>query len=92
MIRYHIWEKDVDEYWRERSLTDDEFYFGLGDRIKARQDSKIPVAGAGTVQFLDKSGGLLRIIGLFFPPARKVATLVQYAKEEARKQSGIHMT
>ena len=85
MIHLHLWEERVNEYWRIKSQTDDEFYFGLGDRIRARQDAKIPVAGAGTVEFLDKSGGLFKRLGLFFPAARKIATIIEVAEQEARE-------
>lgn len=89
MIRAHLWREKVNEYWRIKSQTDDEFYFGLGDRIQARQNAKIPVAGAGTVEFLDKSGGLFKRLGVFFPAARKIATLIEIAEQEVRKKSGI---
>ena len=89
MIRAHLWREKVNEYWRIKSQTDDEFYFGLGDRIQARQDAKIPVAGAGTVEFLDKSSGLFKRLGVFFPAARKIATLIEIAEQEVRKKSGI---
>ena len=89
MIRAHLWREKANEYWRIKSQTDDEFYFGLGDRIQARQNAKIPVAGAGTVEFLDKSGGLFKRLGVFFPAARKIATLIEIAEQEVRKKSGI---
>ena len=43
MIKPQLFRDTVNRYWRERSLTDDKFYFGLGDRIKDRQESKVPV-------------------------------------------------
>ena len=89
MIRAHLWREQVNEYWRIKSQTDDEFYFGLGDRIQARQDAKIPVAGAGTVEFLDKTGGLFKRLGLFFTPARKIAAIIEVAEQIAREKSGI---
>lgn len=30
----------------------DNYYFGLADRIEAREESKMPIAGAGAVEFL----------------------------------------
>ena len=60
MITPQIYRDSVNRYWRERSLTDDEFYFGLGDRIKERQESKIPVAGAGLVDFLQLTGSVAK--------------------------------
>lgn len=89
MIRPALWNSAVNEYWRQRSLTDDAFYFGLGDRIKDRQESKVPVAGAGTVEFLSISGNVTKGVSLFFPPARKLASIFEYAEKVARDKSGI---
>ena len=89
MIRPQLWNDAVNEYWRQRSLTDDEFYFGLGDRIKDRQESKVPVAGAGTVEFLSIAGDVTKGIAVFFPPARKIASMFEFAEQYARKRSGL---
>ena len=89
MIRFQLWNDAVNEYWRQRSLTDDEFYFGLGDRIKDRQESKVPVAGAGTVEFLSIAGDVSKGVSLFFPPFRKIAGMFEYAEKYARKRSGL---
>lgn len=90
MIKPQFYRDQVNRYWRERSLTDDEFYFGLGDRIKDRQESKVPVAGAGTVEFLSIASTFTKALGLVFPPARKLAALTQFAEETVRERSGIH--
>lgn len=89
MIRPQIWNDVVNDYWRIRSQTDDEFYFGLGDRIKERQESKVPVAGAGTVEFLSIAGDLTKGIGIVFAPFRKIAAMFQFAEEIAREESGL---
>tara|TARA_Y100000361_G_scaffold131009_1_gene127403 strand:+ start:399 stop:674 length:276 start_codon:yes stop_codon:yes gene_type:complete len=89
MIKPQLYRDAVNRYWRERSLTDDKFYFGLGDRIKDRQESKVPVAGAGTVQFLSIANTITKGLGFVFPPARKLATLTEYAEKTAREKSGI---
>ena len=89
MIRPQIYQNAVNRYWRERSLTDDEFYFGLGDRIKDRQESKVPVAGAGTVEFLSIAGGVTKGVSFFFPPVRKLTALIDFAEKLARERSGI---
>ena len=89
MITPQMYRKVVNDYWKQRSLTDDEFYFGLGDRIKDRQESKVPVAGAGTVEFLSIAGGVTKGVSLFVPPARKLTALIEYAEKVAREKSGI---
>lgn len=60
--------------------TDDEFYFGLGERIQQRQNDKIPQAGAGTVEFLTIAGNITKGVGVLFPPFRKVTTVVEGLK------------
>ncbi len=82
MIRPNVWNDAVNEYWKQRSLTDDEFYFGLGDRIKRRQEAAIPVAGEGTVQFLQFGGGLISGVAYFVPVLRPVSGLYNRALEQ----------
>jgi len=89
MIRPQIFQQAVNDYWRIRSQTDDAFYFGLGDRIKQRQESAIPVAGAGTVQFLSLAGDVSKGIGFVFPPFRKIAAMFEFAEQIARDESGL---
>lgn len=89
MIKPQLMNDVVNDYWRIRSQTDDEFYFGLGDRIKDRQETKVPVAGAGTVEFLSIAGDVSKGVGIFFPPFRKIAAMFQYAEEVVREKSGI---
>ena len=89
MIKPQLYRDAVNRYWRERSLTDDEFYFGLGDRIKTRQESKVPVAGAGTVEFLSIAGDVRKGIGFVFPPFRKIAAMFEYAEQITRDKSGL---
>ena len=72
-----------------KSQTDDAFYFGLGDRIKQRQESAVPVAGAGTVEFLSLAGDVSKGVSIFFPPARKIAAMFEYAEQVARDKSGL---
>ncbi len=81
MIRPPFYQKAVNAYWKQRSLTDDEFYFGLGDRIKQRQDAAIPVAGAGTVQFLQLGGAVVTGVAVFAPVLRPAARLYNRAVE-----------
>ncbi len=89
MIRPRIFEQAVNDYWRMKSQTDDAFYFGLGERIKERQESKVPVAGAGTVEFLSLAGDISKGVGFVFPPFRKIAAVFEYAEQVAREKSGI---
>ena len=89
MIRPQVYRDTVNKYWRERSLSDDKFYFGLGDRIKDRQESKVPVAGAGTVEFLSIASNVTKGVSFFYPPARKLTALIEYAEKVAREKSGI---
>lgn len=89
MIRPQIWNDVVNDYWRIRSQTDDEFYFGLGDRIKERQESKVPVAGAGTVEFLSIAGDVSKGIGIVFPPFRKIAAMFEFAEQITKEKSGL---
>ena len=76
MIKPQIYRDAVNRYWRERSLTNDEFYFGLGDRIKGRQGSKVPVAGAGLVEFLQLTGSVTKGASVYFPVLRPIARLI----------------
>lgn len=61
---YNDWKADRQDYLDSRSewkvmmdsiaykkYNTDESYYGLGDEIKARQESKIPKAGEGTINF-----------------------------------------
>ena len=89
MIRPHLFQQAVNDYWRMKSQTDDAFYFGLGDRNKQRQESKVPVAGAGTVEFLSLAGDVSKGIGFVFPPFRKIAAMFEFAEEIARDESGL---
>lgn len=89
MIRPQIWNDAVNNYWRIKSQTDDEFYFGLGDRIKQRQETKVPVAGEGTVQFLSIAGDVTKGIGIFVPPFRKLAAFIEFAERTVREKSGL---
>jgi len=76
-------------YWKQRSLVDDEFYFGLGDRIKQRQESKVPVAGAGTVEFLQLIGAVTAGIAIWVPALRPVVRALNKAQEAAKEELGI---
>lgn len=89
MIRPQIFQQAVNDYWKMKSQTDDDFYFGLGDRIKQRQESKVPVAGAGTVEFLSLAGDVSKGIGFVFPPFRKIAAMFEFAEEFFREESGL---
>lgn len=89
LLKAKLYQDSVNKYWRQRSLSDDNFYFGLGDRIQDRQDSKVPVAGAGTVEFLSIAGDVTKGVSLFFPPVRKLTALFEYAEKIAREKSGI---
>lgn len=90
MIKPQMFQEAVNDYWKIKSQTDDAFYFGLGDRIKERQESKVPVAGAGTVEFLSIAGDVTKGVSLFFPPFRKIAAMFEYAEQIARDKSGIN--
>ena len=61
---YEEWKQDRQEYLDNRSdwqvmkdsiaykkYNTDKSYYGLGDEIKARQQSKIPEPGEGTINF-----------------------------------------
>ena len=76
-MRIHLWEQSVNEYWKQRSLTDDEFYFGLGDTIQARQQGKIPVAGEGAAEAMDLFGDIFTGIGYVWRPARQFALMFE---------------
>ena len=89
MIRPQIWNDVVNDYWRVRSQTDDEFYFGLGDRIKERQETQVPVAGAGTVEFLSIAGDVSKGIAIFFPPFRKIASMFEFAEQIIREKADL---
>lgn len=89
MIRPQLFQQAVNDYWRMKSQTDDAFYFGLGDRIKQRQESKVPVAGAGTVEFLSLAGDVSKGIGFVFPPFRKIAAMFEFAEEIVREKSDL---
>ena len=87
MIKPQIYRDAVNRYWRERSLTDDKFYFGLGDRIKGRQESKVPVAGAGLVEFLQLTGSVVGGAAVFFPPLRAAVKVIGFAEKVVKEKS-----
>ena len=87
MIKPQIYRDAVNRYWRERSLTDDEFYFGLGDRIKERQKSKIPVPGAGLVDFLQLTGAVTAGAAVFYPPLRAAVKVIGFAEKAVKEKS-----
>ena len=89
MIKPQIFEQAVNDYWRMKSQTDDAFYFGLGDRIKERQESKVPVAGAGTVEFLSLAGDVSKGISFVFPPFRKITAMFEFAEKIVREKSDL---
>lgn len=82
----------LDKYYQIRSQTDDDFYFGLGDRIKGRQEAKIPIAGEGTVQFLSIASNVTRTVAvitklpMFAFLAKATGAAEQIVREESELQ------
>ena len=89
MIRPQIFQQAVNNYWKIKSQTDDAFYFGLGDRIKQRQETAVPVAGAGTVEFLGLLGSVTAGVAVVAPFARPLVKLISFAEKTARDRSGL---
>lgn len=87
MIRPNIWNNAVNRYWRMRSQTDDEFYFGLADRIQQRQEGKIPTAGEGAIQFLQLAGTVTSGVAILLPPFRPLVKLIGFAERTAREKT-----
>jgi len=87
MIRPQIYQQAVNDYWKIKSQTDDAFYFGLGDRIKQRQESKVPVAGAGTVQFLQLTGAVIAGVSVFVPAFRPLTKAINFAQEQLKEKT-----
>lgn len=89
MIKPQLYRDAVNRYWRERSLSDDNFYFGLGDRIKTRQETKVPVAGKGTVEFLQLAGAVTAGIAVYVPHFRPVVKLIRFVEHSVRDKAGL---
>ena len=53
----------LDEYYRNQSLTNDAFYFGLPDVIEKRQQQRVPIAGQGSYEFFTLLGHTVSYIG-----------------------------
>lgn len=82
------YQVQLDELW-QLANTSNEFYFGLGKQIDQRESSKVPVAGAGTVEFLSIASELMKVPARFFIPARVVYGLLEGAEYLAREKSGL---
>ena len=78
----------ADRAWQSMN-TNNEFYFGLGKRIDQRESSKVPVAGAGTVEFLTIASGILKVPARFFLPVRVLYGMTEGAEMLARERAGL---
>jgi hypothetical protein len=81
--------KSIDTVFQNAN-RDPNYYFGLGQRIQARQEAAgIPIAGEGAVQFLGGFGDVARWGSKVWPPMRPIYLMVRTAEEIVRLRAGM---
>lgn len=83
------YRKMIDAHYQALNQND-AYYAGLADRIQAREESKVPVAGAGAVEFLSYASDLAKLSSPFTGIVGRFAYLVfEGAERLARYETGI---
>jgi len=67
----------------------DDFYFGLGNRIRERQAAKIPIAGEGAVMFLEDMSDIAKWASVVNPLLRPLYLMTRTTEEIVRWRSGM---
>lgn len=62
-MEYLLQRANIDEYYRQLNLTNDQFYFGLQNTIQVRQQEKIPIAGQSGYEFFTMLGDVMFSLG-----------------------------
>lgn len=101
-ISYEMWQDERQAYLDSRSdwqimmdtlafqrYNPDEAYYSLADEIKERQDSKVPIAGAGAVEFFSTGAALTKPLAKLGWPGAYVAGLFKLGEQYFRYKSGI---
>ncbi len=101
-MSYKEWQADRQRYLDSRTsfqvLQDlryqqynknDAYYFGLTDRINARQEDKIPLAGAGAVDFLTLASDVTKPFVRFGAPFAVIHGLFETTERLVRYKTGI---
>ena len=84
------YRKMLDAHYQALNQND-AYYAGLADRIQAREESKVPVAGAGAVEFLSYASDLAKLSTPFTGVAGRFAYLVFEGTERlVRYETGIN--
>lgn len=103
MMSYEEWKAERAEAMANRSPyrkmldahyqalnQNDAYYAGLGARIEAREESKVPVAGAGAVEFLSMASDLAKLSTPFTGIVGRFSYLVfEGAERLVRFETGI---
>ena len=77
-----------DTIYQQNNL-DNDFYFGLTNRIALREQSKVPVAGAGAVQFFSIASTVTRPLAKIAPaPFLPINAMFSSTEMVARKKAG----
>ena len=74
----------------QQNNLDNDFYFGLSSRIALREQSKIPVAGAGAVQFFSIASTVTRPLAKIAPfPFLAINGMFSFTEMVAREKAGL---
>ena len=78
-----------DTIYQQNNL-DNDFYFGLTNRIALREQSKVPVAGAGAVQFFSIASSVTRQLARIAPaPFLPINAMFSFTEMVARERAGL---
>ena len=78
-----------DTIYQQNNL-DNDFYFGLSNRIALREQSKVPVAGAGAVQFFSIASTVTRPLAKILPaPFLAIHGMFSFTEMVARERAGL---
>jgi len=79
----------LDQAYQQANQSD-AFYYGLESKIEERQQSKIPIAGAGAVTFFSGLTTTLKLGSRVFPFLAPLYGLSRTTEQVARQKSGIY--
>ena len=81
--------QSLDEAYKKANQND-KFYFGLPSRIEKRQQEKIPIAGAGAVEFFSIASSVTKPLTRVFPfPFLPIHAMLSFTEQVARERSGL---
>ena len=98
---YDDWKADRQRYLDARSPSkvlqdlryqsynkNDAYYYGLEERINARQEDKLPLPGAGAVEFLSLASDMTKPLSRFGWPGTVIYSIFETTERIARFKSG----